>query len=102
MSQARLKVNRDREVDASMKAISEANKPTDGAKADDTTDVTMAPAEEDEEAAALQAALAMSLASADAPPVPQSPVGPGIPLDFKGNYELFGVVTHKGTHTRRT
>lgn len=22
--------------------------------------------------------------------------GPGLPADFKGNYELFAVVTHKG------
>lgn len=39
---------------------------------------------------ALQAALAMSL---DAE---QPPVGPGLPPDFQGLYELFAVVTHKG------
>ena len=37
----------------------------------------------------------MSMAeSADAAVAP-TPVGPGLPLDFTGNYELFGVVTHK-------
>ena len=56
--------------------------------------------QEDEDAAALRAAMAMSMDEAGTaeklPPVPKLPVGPGLPLDFKGNYELFGVVTHKG------
>ena len=38
----------------------------------------------------LQAALAMSMQ----PDLP--PVGPGLPKDFQGLYELFAVVTHKG------
>jgi len=46
---------------------------------------------ESEEAAALQAALAMSVE-----PEPMPPVGPGLPSDFMGQYELFAVVTHKG------
>ena len=46
-----------------------------------------------EDAAALKAAMEMSLA-ADAEPA--EPVGPGLPADFQGNYELFAVVTHKG------
>lgn len=46
--------------------------------------------EDDEEAAALQAALAMSVEPE------QPPVGPGLPHDFQGLYELFAVVTHKG------
>ena len=47
----------------------------------------------DEEAAALQAALAMSMQTdAEAP----KPVGPGLPANFQGHYELFAVVTHKG------
>jgi ubiquitin carboxyl-terminal hydrolase 14 len=54
---------------------------------DKKEDVTMG---EDEEAAALQAALAMSIQEE------QSPVGPGLPHDFQGLYELFAVVTHKG------
>ena len=51
-------------------------------------DVTV-PDEEDE-AAALQAALAMSLETSE------HPVGPGLPEKFQGIYELFAVVTHKG------
>jgi ubiquitin carboxyl-terminal hydrolase 14 len=39
----------------------------------------------------LKAALAMSVE-----PEPQPPVGPGLPPDFRGLYELFAVVTHKG------
>lgn len=46
--------------------------------------------EEDAEDAALKAALAMSMEE------PSPPVGPGLPADFKGYYELFAVVTHKG------
>jgi len=48
---------------------------------------------DDEEDAALQAALAMSIAPETEP---QGPVGPGLPADFQGLYELFAVVTHKG------
>ncbi|EED93637.1 predicted protein [Thalassiosira pseudonana CCMP1335] len=50
----------------------------------DVADVAM---EEEEE---LQAALAMSVETE------QPPVGPGLPHDFQGLYELFAVVTHKG------
>lgn len=50
-------------------------------------------AEDDEEAAALQAALAMSMEPEE---VHEPPVGPGLPVDFQGIYELFAVVTHKG------
>eukprot|EP00536_Pseudo-nitzschia_multiseries_P001665 jgi/Psemu1/181578/e_gw1.21.70.1 len=50
-------------------------------------------AEDDEEAAALKAALAMSMQSEDEKP---APVGPGLPAEFQGEYELFAVVTHKG------
>lgn len=50
----------------------------------DGADVSM---EEEEE---LQAALAMSVETE------QPPVGPGLPHDFQGLYELFAVVTHKG------
>lgn len=48
---------------------------------------------DDEEDAALQAALAMSV---ETDSEPQPPVGPGLPADFQGLYELFAVVTHKG------
>lgn len=49
------------------------------------------PLEEDEEEdEGLQEALAMSVEP------DLKPVGPGLPNDFQGIYELFGVVTHKG------
>lgn len=47
--------------------------------------------EEEELDEELKAALAMSVE-----PEPQPPVGPGLPPDFRGLYELFAVVTHKG------
>jgi ubiquitin carboxyl-terminal hydrolase 14 len=43
-----------------------------------------------EDDAELRAAMALSMAE-DA-----TPVGAGIPLNFRGIYELYGVVTHKG------
>ena len=59
---------------------------------DKTKDVAAAAKAEgdNEEADALQAALAMSMETS----VP--PVGPGLPEQFQGIYELFAVVTHKG------
>jgi ubiquitin carboxyl-terminal hydrolase 14 len=62
------------------------------AAADTETDAAMEGVD-DEEAEALKAALAMSMQE-DAPPQP--PVGPGLPDNFQGIYELFAVVTHKG------
>lgn len=55
-----------------------------------------APAEgEDEELSDdLKAALAMSMQAEDAGV--EGAAGPGLPADFKGTYELFAVVTHKG------
>jgi len=58
---------------------------------------------DDEDAAALQAAMAMSM-SGDASAMPPAPpaqtsantFGPHLPDSFTGNYELYGVVTHKG------
>ena len=41
----------------------------------------------------LKAALAMSMTNEEDHP---NPVGPGLPAEFKGIYELFAVVTHKG------
>ena len=49
--------------------------------------------EYDEEDADLKAALAMSMQSEEEQP---NPVGPGLPSNFQGHYELFAVVTHKG------
>ncbi len=50
-------------------------------------------ADDDEEAAALKAALALSVQNEEDLP---SAVGPGLPAEFQGLYELFAVVTHKG------
>lgn len=49
--------------------------------------------EEEEMDDDLKAALAMSV---EPESKLQSPVGPGLPSDFRGLYELFAVVTHKG------
>jgi ubiquitin carboxyl-terminal hydrolase 14 len=49
--------------------------------------------EDDEDAAALKAALELSVQDEEDTP---SPVGPGLPSSFQGHYELFAVVTHKG------
>eukprot|EP00978_Attheya_sp_CCMP212_P034082 scaffold141125_cov50-Attheya_sp.AAC.1 len=48
---------------------------------------------DEDESAALQAALAMSMKPEE---VDLPPVGPGLPAEFQGIYELFAVVTHKG------
>jgi ubiquitin carboxyl-terminal hydrolase 14 len=42
----------------------------------------------------LQAALAMSLETTDG--TAKTPIGPGLPENFQGQYELFAVITHKG------
>jgi len=60
--------------------------------------------EDDEDAAALKAALAMSegmdietdKASASEAPASEQLAGPGLPVNFRGRYELFAVVTHEG------
>lgn len=49
--------------------------------------------EGDEEDAELKAALAMSMTNEEDV---ANPVGPGLPPEFRGIYELFAVVTHKG------
>jgi ubiquitin carboxyl-terminal hydrolase 14 len=54
---------------------------------------TMETEEKTEEDAELQAALAMSMQNEEDIP---KPVGPGLPGNFQGHYELFAVVTHKG------
>jgi len=92
-----LKVSRDKalaeEEDRINKKLKGAEKGADGedAKMDDTDEAKAGEKktgeEEDEE---LQKALEMSMQ--EAPP----PVGPGLPSNFQGIYELFAVVTHKG------
>jgi len=60
---------------------------------DGNEDAKMDTEEDDEEAAALKAALAMSMQDGEEKALP---VGPGLPAEFQGQYELFAVVTHKG------
>ena len=62
----------------------------DGKKKDGDGDAEMDGADEEEEDDDLRAALAMSVEPE------QPPVGPGLPPNFRGLYELFAVVTHKG------
>ena len=50
--------------------------------------------EDDEDAAGLRAALEMSVAGGGAKK--NETAGVGIPADFRGNYEIFALVTHKG------
>mmetsp|Transcript_56981 Transcript_56981/g.63708 ORF Transcript_56981/g.63708 Transcript_56981/m.63708 type:complete len:571 (-) Transcript_56981:139-1851(-) len=57
-------------------------------------DVKMESEEDDEDAAALKAALVLSMQ--DGEDNKPSTVGPGLPAEFQGQYELFAVVTHKG------
>lgn len=57
---------------------------------DSKMDIDQVTEETNAEEAALKEALAMSMEEA------QPPVGPGLPKDFQGLYELFAVVTHKG------
>jgi len=68
----------------------------DTAKTDDKPTVDVENNEKidevDDEEVELQAALQMSME----PPKVVGSVGPGLPENFEGNYELFGVVTHKG------
>ncbi len=94
--QDRLMITREKDVDEILgknegKAGEDGNGKTGKA---DNTDVAMVDSDEDQ--AALQAALAMSMAESADAAVPVGPCGPGLPLDFKGMYELFAVVTHKG------
>eukprot|EP00591_Stephanopyxis_turris_P004323 CAMPEP_0195519598 /NCGR_PEP_ID=MMETSP0794_2-20130614/15121_1 /TAXON_ID=515487 /ORGANISM="Stephanopyxis turris, Strain CCMP 815" /LENGTH=589 /DNA_ID=CAMNT_0040648781 /DNA_START=60 /DNA_END=1829 /DNA_ORIENTATION=+ len=73
----------------------------DGDAMDVSTDAAPAATSEtndEDEDAALQAALAMSMETDNVSTEPQKqpPVGPGLPDSFQGIYELFAVVTHKG------
>ena len=95
--QQQLARNRDKEVDEILgKHEGQKEGKEDGDKAQAAAGVTEMDVEgSEEDRAALQAALAMSMAESADAAVPPEPVGPGLPLDFSGNYELFGVVTHK-------
>jgi ubiquitin carboxyl-terminal hydrolase 14 len=100
-----LKVQRDRrsqeileELEKKQKAR-EAEEAAEAAAAGKDAEMADAAADGDtkmgdaDEENALQAALAMSMSEAGGP---VETCGPGIPEKFTGNYELFGVVTHKG------
>ena len=80
--------------DAAIKAEEERLFAKSQAKKDDADGDTEMKTEESSDDPDLQAALAMSMQTDDAEP--DKPVGPGLPADFQGLYELFGVVTHKG------
>lgn len=68
-----------------------------GATAEAAAEAAAAPAaaeEEEDPSDDLKAALAMSMQAEDAGV--EGAAGPGLPGNFKGTYELFAVVTHKG------
>lgn len=85
-----LKKSRDKALKEEEERI---NKKLKGVTEDEKMDTEENADEDDEEAAALKAALAMSMQSEDEAP---KAVGPGLPANFQGQYELFAVVTHKG------
>ncbi len=94
--QQQLSRNRDKDVDEILGREKEGGKEGEKEKEGGTdAAVEMDVEGSEEDRAALQAALAMSMAESADAAVPPEPVGPGLPLDFSGNYELFGVVTHK-------
>jgi ubiquitin carboxyl-terminal hydrolase 14 len=70
-----------------------------GASVSTSTSGTGMEVVDDEDAAALAAALAMSVGEEAPPPPPPTPecFNSGVPKNFTGVYELFGVVTHKGS-----
>lgn len=82
-----LKVARDKALKAEEDRI---NKKLKGEEEEDKMETDEAKGGDEEMDEDLQAALAMSMEEE------QPPVGPGLPKDFKGHYELFAVVTHKG------
>lgn len=100
--QKTLKVHRDaalKEEDERLAKKLKSSNDDDNADANNNQDTdekmdTASQTEEDEEEAALQAALQMSLEKSSQNKT--SPVGPGLPDNFQGMYELFAVVTHKG------
>jgi len=87
-----LKAEEDR-INKKLKGELDAEKKENGdqpMETDDDNKSENAKSGDDQEDAELQAALAMSMETE------QPPVGPGLPNDFQGVYELFAVVTHKG------
>ena len=95
-----LKKHRDAAIKAEEERLfakqQQQNKSTTTAKSDTTTDGDTEMKTEDEDVD-LQAALAMSMQTDNDDIVADAPaIGPGLPADFQGQYELFAVVTHKG------
>jgi len=63
---------------------------------EDAMDVSdVKPTGDDNDEEDLKAALALSMSN-NSEPLNLPPVGPGLPENFQGKYELFAVVTHKG------
>merc|ERR1711957_23862 len=63
---------------------------------EDAMDVSdVKPTGDDNDEEDLKAALALSMSN-NSEPLNLPPVGPGLPQNFQGKYELFAVVTHKG------
>jgi ubiquitin carboxyl-terminal hydrolase 14 len=95
---ALLKGNRDRHGDEILGNLKKAEEtPAEAATTDGAGDAM----EEDEDEAALQAALQLSMGGGaegggGGGGAAEELVGPGMPADFQGNYELFAIVTHKG------
>lgn len=90
-----LKKARDKALKEEEDAIAKKLKgQTDGSEntAMDTSEENKVASENTEEDEELKAAMAMSLQSEEK----IETVGPGLPDDFQGKYEIFAVVTHKG------
>lgn len=85
---ALLKGNRDRHGDEILGNLKKKDSEEGNAAAE--------PMDEDVDEAALQAALQLSMGGGSGGEASSEIVGPGMPADFQGNYELFAVVTHKG------
>jgi len=86
--QKKLKISRDKFISEEEERIANKLKGTDASISSDTK---MEDAGDDDE---LKAALALSLDTDGI--VTEKSVGPGLPSNFQGKYELFAVVTHKG------
>lgn len=91
--QKKLKLSRDKFIAEEDERISNKLKGSTASASSD--DVKMEDADNDDQ---LKAALALSLKddTAVAGVLSEVSVGPGLPPNFQGKYELFAVVTHKG------
>lgn len=85
--------SKDMEVDSSAEATP-AKTAAPAAPAKTAAPAEQGGEEEEDPSDELKAALAMSMQAKDAGV--EGAVGPGLPANFKGTYELFAVVTHKG------